>query len=110
VLLFVCLILAIFCQFAVTTSATISGEIDQLLIASDRTAAKINQEIAAVNSASDESRSDKTLNTVPAKTENEIANDFTSLWFDVDRAGGKLNLLRYITSFVMSKMYETGNL
>jgi hypothetical protein len=31
-------------QFVVVTGATISGEIDQLLVASDHTAAKITQE------------------------------------------------------------------
>ena len=105
-LLFICLILAIFCQFLVSTSATVSAEIDRLLVTSDRTAAKINQEIAAPGNGADKSL----LNDEPAKTANEIRNDFDSLWFDVDKAGSKLNLLEYITPFGRYRPYETGAL
>ena len=110
VLLFICLILTIFCQFAVTTFATISEQIDKLLITSDRTAAKINQEIDSMGNVAGKGPSDKTANEVPTKAETDIEDDFTSLWFDVDKAGSKLNLLGYIASFGMNKLYQTGKL
>jgi hypothetical protein len=110
-LLFICLTLAIFCQFVVSTSATISEEIDKLLVTADRTAAKINQEIAGTGNRADKSLFDKALNDEPAKTVHEIRNDdFDSLWFDVDKIGSKLNLLGYITSFGKYRPYETGKL
>jgi hypothetical protein len=94
----------------VSTSATISEEIDKLLVTADRTASKINQEIAGTGNGADKSLFDKDLNDEPAKSVNEIGDDFDSLWFDVDKTGSKLNLLGYITSFGKYRPYETGKL
>ena len=54
--------------------------------------------------------SDRTVNEASTKAEADVEDDFTSLWFDVDKAGSKLNLLGYIASFGMNKLYETGKL
>jgi hypothetical protein len=106
VVLLICLALAVLGQFLVTTSATMSEEIDRLLAGSDRTATKINQEIATAETGADTG----SPNGQSTTTANEIRNDFDSLWFDVDKTGNKLNLLEYITPFGRYRPYETGAL
>jgi hypothetical protein len=44
------------------------------------------------------------------KSRMKFGNDFDSLWFDVDKAGSKLNLLEQITPFGRYRPYKTGEL